>query len=270
MNNFIVLGGRKGSGKSTCGAVLEKELGYRQVSFASKLKDVVAQVYNLDITKLEGLTEEDRKWRETPLINLRGEKAVKHQVFWERKYKKIIQQVYRVELTDYYQDLPTLQNRTALDIFSELKCGVDKLDRYTDLSHRNLMQYVGTEVFRTISQYTWCEALGREIQPGLDAGQKFVVTDGRFENEALWGKSKGALLVYVSRGLDQYNYDHPSENLEYFRMLADVVVTNDSTIEDLEQSLIAFLKHGKQAFKDYDCQTILVGQKQSFRESVTV
>ena len=269
MNNLIVLGGRKGSGKSTCGAVLERELGYRQVSFASKLKDVVAQVYNLDRTKLEGLTEEDRKWRETPLINLRGQKTINHQDFWERKYKKIIQEVYGVELTDYYQDLPTLQNRTALDLFGELRCGVDNLNRYRDLSPRNLMQYVGTEVFRTISQYTWCEALGVEIQPGLDAGEKFVVTDGRFENEALWGKSKGALLIYISRGLEQYNYEHPSENLEEFRQLADVVITNDSTIEELEQSLITFLKSGKQGLREDHCQTVISVQKQSFREYVT-
>lgn len=270
MNNLIILGGRKGSGKSTCGAILEKKLGYKQVSFASKLKDVVAQVYNLDRTKLEGLTEEDRKWRETPLINLRGEKAKNHQVFWEGKYKKIIQDVYGVELTDYYQDLPTLQNRTALDVFGGLKNAVDKLNNYRNLSPRNLLQYVGTEVFRTVSRDTWCEALGTEIQPGLDAGQKFVVTDGRFENEALWGKAKGALLVYISRGQELYNYDHPSENLEEFRMLADVVVTNDSTIEDLEQSLITFLKHGKEAFRDYSCQTVLTGRKQSYRENVTV
>lgn len=269
MNNFIVIGGRKDSGKSVCGAVLETEFGYRQVSFASKLKDVVAEVYNLDRSKLEGLTEEDRKWRETPLINLRGQKTINHQKFWEGKYKKVIQQVYGVELTDYYQDLPTLQNRTALDTFGELRCGVDNLDRYRDLSPRNLMQYIGTEVFRTISQYTWCEALGVEIQPGLDAGEKFVVTDGRFENEALWAKSKGALLIYISRGSEQYNYEHPSENVEEFRQLADVVIVNDLTIEDLEQSLITFLKSGKQGLKNDHCQTVLVGQKQSFREYVT-
>jgi hypothetical protein len=249
MNNLIVLGGKKGSGKSTCGAVLERELGYKQVSFASKLKDVLTLVYNLDRTKLEGLTEEDRKWRETPFINLKEEKTVNHQWFWEGKYKKIIQDVYRVELTDYYHDLPTLQNRTALDIYGELKNAVDNLNRYRNLSPRDLLQYVGTEVFRTISQDTWCKALGRELVLGLDAGQKFVVTDGRFENEALWSKAKGALLIYISRSsLISSNYNHPSEDLKEFRMLADVVITNNSTIKELEKSLLTFLKSGKQVF----------------------
>jgi hypothetical protein len=247
MNNLIILGGRKGSGKSTCGAILEKKLGYKQVSFASKLKEVVAKVYNLDRTKLEGLTEEDRKWRETPLVNLRGEKAINHQTFWEEKYKNAIQDVYGIELTDYYQDCQTLQNRTALDVFSELKCAVDKLNRYRDLTPRQLMQYVGTEVFRTISKNTWCEALGREIEPDLDAGQKFVVTDGRFENEALWGKSKGALIVFISRGLEpEYNDEHSSENLKEFEQLADVVITNNSSVEELEGFWVSFFSLGKQ------------------------
>ena len=58
--------GRIGSGKSTGAAVLEAH-GYKVVSFADPLKDIVAYVFDLPRGLLQGDTSESRAWRETPI-----------------------------------------------------------------------------------------------------------------------------------------------------------------------------------------------------------
>ena len=45
---MIGICGRAGSGKTTCGMILEKALGYRRVSFARPLKRIVAEMFTID------------------------------------------------------------------------------------------------------------------------------------------------------------------------------------------------------------------------------
>ena len=52
-----------GHGKGTVGDVL-LEQGYQRLSFADKLKDAVAVMFDWDRDMLEGKTEPSRQWRE--------------------------------------------------------------------------------------------------------------------------------------------------------------------------------------------------------------
>ena len=61
----IGLCGFIGSGKNTVAEYLIQSHQFQQESFASTLKDVVASAFSWDRQKLEGITEEDRIWRET-------------------------------------------------------------------------------------------------------------------------------------------------------------------------------------------------------------
>ena len=61
---IIGLCGLIGSGKGTVADVLVEQ-GYEKISFADKLKDGVASVFNWDRQMLEGDTDESREWRET-------------------------------------------------------------------------------------------------------------------------------------------------------------------------------------------------------------
>lgn len=54
-----------GHGKGTVGDVL-LEQGYQRLSFADKLKDAVAVMFDWDRDMLEGITDESRAWREQP------------------------------------------------------------------------------------------------------------------------------------------------------------------------------------------------------------
>jgi hypothetical protein len=53
-----------GSGKDTAADYLVNFHGYKRESFASSLKDAVAQVFGWDRELLEGRTKESREWRE--------------------------------------------------------------------------------------------------------------------------------------------------------------------------------------------------------------
>lgn len=60
---LIGLSGFIGSGKDTVGTYLVKHHSFIQISYASSLKDVVSSLFGWDRTKLEGITPEDREWR---------------------------------------------------------------------------------------------------------------------------------------------------------------------------------------------------------------
>ena len=55
--------GYRGSGKDTIASVLVREFGFIQISFAEVLKKVISVLFGWSYKKLQGLTEEDRKWR---------------------------------------------------------------------------------------------------------------------------------------------------------------------------------------------------------------
>lgn len=62
----IIIGicGFAGSGKSTVADILEKNHGFKKLSFAGPLKDMVSSIFGWDREMLEGTTQESRQWRE--------------------------------------------------------------------------------------------------------------------------------------------------------------------------------------------------------------
>lgn len=67
MTNKLIIGivGNIGSGKDTISHYLSQFHDFKQLSFASSLKDAVASVFGWDRELLEGRTSESREWRET-------------------------------------------------------------------------------------------------------------------------------------------------------------------------------------------------------------
>ena len=61
---IIAICGLQGSGKDTIGSYLINTYGFKKLSFAGVLKDIVSILFGWDRTMLEGATPESRAWRE--------------------------------------------------------------------------------------------------------------------------------------------------------------------------------------------------------------
>ena len=61
---LIGICGFQSSGKDTIADYLIKEYGFIKLSFASVLKDIISIMFGWPRDKLEGLSKEDREWRE--------------------------------------------------------------------------------------------------------------------------------------------------------------------------------------------------------------
>ena len=64
--NVIAICGFAGSGKDTFANIFVEEYGYKKVSMADAVKDVLSVVFGWDRDMLQGITPESRKWREEP------------------------------------------------------------------------------------------------------------------------------------------------------------------------------------------------------------
>jgi hypothetical protein len=62
---IVGLSGKIGSGKSTVSEIF-RENNFKLDSFANSVKDVSNSIFGFDRSRLEGITKEDRIWRETP------------------------------------------------------------------------------------------------------------------------------------------------------------------------------------------------------------
>lgn len=62
---IIGICGFQSAGKDTIAHLLINKYGFKKLSFAGALKDIVSIMFGWPRDKLEGLTKEDREWRET-------------------------------------------------------------------------------------------------------------------------------------------------------------------------------------------------------------
>jgi hypothetical protein len=110
------------------------------------------------------------------------------------------------------------------------------LDRFPFISPREIMQQIGTDLFRDWIDDTWIEAWKRAIPDKLAV----VTGDLRFPNEADSVRALGGYVVRVVNpnkpsGTDQ----HISESGQD-RVTPDFTIINDGTIEELRAKALDF------------------------------
>lgn len=195
-----------GAGKDTAADYLVNYHGFRRDSFANTLKDAVSNIFGWDRILLEGRTKEAREWRE------------------------------RVD--------PWWADRLGIP----------------HLTPRWVLQYWGTEVIRTgFHDDMWIASLENKLRQTKD---DIVISDVRFPNEIAAIHNAGGIVVRIKRGAepkwynDALNYNAGvkkvgwalgKEQLEKAGVHAseyswvggdiDYIVNNDSTIDDLFNSL---------------------------------
>lgn len=111
------------------------------------------------------------------------------------------------------------------------------------LTAREVMQFVGTDVFRKMKHDVWAGATINKIlseQPNLA-----IIADCRFPNEVEAVKNAGGLVIKLNR--NPYNSDHASEialdQENYSTKNFDLVVYNENlSIDEQNEIVINFLK----------------------------
>lgn len=193
-----------GSGKNSFCNILEQKYGFTTLAFADCLKDCLSIIFSWDREMLSGNTPESRLWRE------------------------------------------------QTDEWWSQKLGIK------DFSPRFAMQYIGTQVLREgFHNNIWVDALEKQ----LDQFERVCVSDCRFQNEIAMLKNKNATIVEIQRNTPPLFYStaelansgcQTSKNLlqnsgihvsewEWIGF-SDCVITNNSTLEDLEIKVEKFLE----------------------------
>lgn len=206
--NIIAFAGKAGSGKSTACEVL-KSKGYEVLNFADPLKEIAAML--LDIP-LEWCYSQEQK--EKPR-----------------------------SLHLYAEDIALLLNQDGYEMPASLQGPA--IFQFNSL--RQVLQFVGTEIYREADKDFWINKLLNKLEPG----KNYCIGDSRFPNELQAIKHKGGITVMISRpGLKSLDL-HPSE-------LTNILET-DFTIHNTDLELFKsdvnmveeLYRHGK-------------GQKKSF------
>lgn len=103
-------------------------------------------------------------------------------------------------------------------------------------SVRRVLQNLGLAARDTFGPDCWVQALHAQRKDG----QRYVITDVRFPNEAAYIQDRGGILINITRpGVGPIN-DHPSETALSGHP-ADYYITNDGTLLDLNKRVLRVL-----------------------------
>lgn len=110
------------------------------------------------------------------------------------------------------------------------------------LTAREVMQIVGTDMFRTMQHNVWSSATIRRIQK--QKADISLIADCRFPNEVEAVKKAGGMVIKLNRNL--YDSDHKSEKAlganVYDQSNFDLVIDNQNlSIRDKNQLIYDFL-----------------------------
>jgi hypothetical protein len=114
------------------------------------------------------------------------------------------------------------------------------------LTAREVMQFVGTDIFRKMKQEVWAEATIKKIQK--EKPKLAIIADCRFPNEVEAIRNVGGLVIKLTR--NPYNSQHSSEtaldDINYSARNFDFIVNNKNmTITEQNQCILTFLKNKK-------------------------
>lgn len=100
-------------------------------------------------------------------------------------------------------------------------------DTLNPMTAREVMQYVGTDIFRKIKSDVWTSSLIRKIN--MDNPSIAVITDCRFPNEVECIQNNNGIVIRLVR--DMYHSDHTSETIldqkNYDWNNFDYIISND-------------------------------------------
>lgn len=120
------------------------------------------------------------------------------------------------------------------------------------MTAREVLQFVGTEIFRKMHSNVWVDALFRQIEK--DAPLLAVISDCRFPNEVMAVKEIGGKVIRLTRTIKEDN--HPSETAldrENFDWdIFDCVLDNQNMSTAEQAAALEEILHEWQWLDDYN------------------
>lgn len=208
MTKIIAFAGRKQSGKTSCSWYIE-DLVFRDFQYTTKCKTYsFADPLKKDICiNILGLTEE--------------------QCYGSDEDKNTLTKIRWKDMPDY--DISWTWSKDY--------------DPSGFMTARQVMQFIGTNIFRKLKNDVWSGAtINKILQEKYDIA---IIADCRFPNEVEAVKNAGGYVIKLTR--NPYNSDHESEvaldDIFYSRDNFDLVIDNANlTIDEQNLEVHNFLK----------------------------
>lgn len=243
MPNIIGIIGLAGCGKDTVADMIIKDRGAYsggvkvfKYSFADPLKQFCSAVFEIPI---DYMYDQDMKKREVSIVT--GDVFYDEcRVFLNMMSRNSAKWRELITFHPYHQR----EEETRIEAMARtIKKVVDHTpitSKATPTTIREILQVVGTEVFRHMKDDIWLD-----ITTPHEKNDMIIIPDCRFENEIKFIRQQGGQIIYVERGdLDTggNHYTHSSE--DYARNFKEknhphkyMHIINDGTKEDLKLQL---------------------------------
>lgn len=215
--------GKIQSGKTTAANFLCKT-GFKKVSFATVLKQLVTDIFEMDDRNKEGLSL-------LQILRFRDKIVIGQCLTKLNKYLSALQ-------------LPILIREEEEKIVEILQ-SEDHVNAY-----RRILQFIGTEIFRSRDSEIWIKMALPDIITYRSKGTPVVIDDVRFLNEAMLVKSLDGFLIRVIDTSKTATKDKHTSETEQALINVDAIIENDKeSIEKLYSILTDLLNELAEQFE---------------------
>tara|TARA_R110002020_G_scaffold55309_2_gene153590 strand:+ start:12867 stop:13697 length:831 start_codon:yes stop_codon:yes gene_type:complete len=265
MTQIVGFAGKKQSGKNTaCNFVLAMKLAELGICKKSRL----SEDGNVEVTDILGETTDNMEWIpfESPYVDTKklfenelgsfikmyaladSLKEVAVSVLGlERKQAFGTDEDKNSKTNLKWQDMPGVINKSKASSLGLTSGQMEKLNLLVHkngiMTAREVLQYVGTDIFRKMNSNVWIDSLYRKIEE--DSPEVALISDVRFENEISSLQEKGGFVVGLSRDPYDKGDRHASEaEIENCINLSDKVIDNTSlSIPEQNEQIYYALEH---------------------------
>jgi len=189
MCKIVAFFGEAGSGKDTLTNSLVKNYDFKRFAFSDELKRILSITYSIPIRYFN-----DRKLKDD---------SFPIPIFHNEMHHKALENFFCDHSNNPFVE------------FSEYKFS----------SPREMMQLVGTEIFRAADPLYWCKVIEAQIRDE----ERVVISDGRFEDERNWINLYNSQLILIKRN-SKNGTKHKSENDFGNDDEYDTIIHNDGSL----------------------------------------
>jgi hypothetical protein len=242
MTQIVGFAGKKQSGKNTaCNFILAMKLAELGVCVASRL----SKSGEVEVRDVFGETNEELEWIpfKSPYVDVdalfENELSNYIKIYGlADTLKDLCVDVLGLTYEQAYGTDKDKNSETSIDweVIEQIH-GQKPSGRSTKMTAREVLQHVGTDIFRKIDPDVWIKSLLRKIEK--DSPEVALVCDVRFENEVRALQDNGGFVIGLTRDPYKKSDKHSSElEIEQCLKVCDFVLDNkDITISQQNEKI---------------------------------